>query len=206
MAKKETIATGKVPAGKPQDPDTVILPDGTGTPYLAIFSSGGKPIIDEKNNLPIGMEVTSFNYDYIEDGDDKAEFTFETDNVNMMSHPSLEYLQPIILQWGWLYPGKPSLIGPPRSMVVLKHHGEFSPDGVKITIELVTASFLLKMTPPTLSIPPDTKNLIDYLVGVLKGNPVLVQVVGHKIGYITETKVGRVQKVVTPTPPPETEE
>ena len=44
-----------------------MLPDGTGTPYLAIFNTSGQPIMDDKNGLPIGMLVTSFKYVYEEE-------------------------------------------------------------------------------------------------------------------------------------------
>ena len=44
------------------DDIAVILEEGMGTPYLAIFDGGDKPIIDPVSKLPIGMFLDNFIY------------------------------------------------------------------------------------------------------------------------------------------------
>lgn len=127
-----------------------ILPKGTGTPYLAIFDIKGKPIIDTKSNLPIGMLVTNFTYEYDEEKEDKAEITLECDNPNILDHPSLRIQFPLTLQWGWLYPDGTSKCGPIRKVVIRDHDISFGENGIRVNISCTDAFALTKVSPAQL--------------------------------------------------------
>lgn len=115
--------------------DNRILPDGTGAPYLAIFSPTNKPIVDPKSGLPIGILVSSFFYEYSDEKEDKAEIVIETDNPNLLDLPELQRQRALKLQWGWLYPNKSKRIGPLRVVVIVDIDSIYSSQGVRITLK-----------------------------------------------------------------------
>ena len=131
---------------KPKELDN-ILPNGTGATYLAIFDPQNKPIYDIHKNLPIGLFVTNFSFEEDEEEDDCGEIVIETDNVEIINTPQLNYLMPIRLQWGWIYPNGQSKSSPVKSVVVKKHKIDFTNEGVKFTIEVASSTFLLKTQP-----------------------------------------------------------
>lgn len=173
---------------------------GMGTPYLAIFDSAETPIIDSLHNLPIGVFVTYFKYNYVEDGIDTGEIVIETNNTNVSDHPSLQYLMPLKLQWGWIYPDGSSLSGPMRSIVVKDHKLSFTPKGVKFTIELSDSSFLTKSEPADYTGPHgDLKNqceFLGYVDNLLKGTGQDIEVVSFNTN-MTDLEKRKVVKQLT---------
>lgn len=125
-----------------------VLLNGNGTPYLAIFDGAESPIMDKLNDLPIGMEVTNFKYKYSEDKGDSGEFTIETNNVDIVDEPSLQYKMPLRLQWGWLFSDGSSKRSPVRLVNISDHKIEFTPDGTKFTIKFKDAKKFLEDEPP----------------------------------------------------------
>lgn len=112
-----------------------VLPEGTGTPYLAIFSPTNKPIVDPKTGLPIGIFVSSFFYEYSEEKEDKAEIVIETDNPNLLDIPELQMQRTLKLQWGWLFPNKQKQVGPLRSVIIIDRDSAYGSQGVRVTIK-----------------------------------------------------------------------
>lgn len=124
-----------------------VLVNGNGTPYLAIFDGVGSPIMDSFNNLPIGMEVVSFNYKYTEGKGDKGKFTIVTDFVGIVDTPELQFKMPLKLQWGWIFDNGTFKSGPVRLVNVKSHDIDFTPDGVRFTIEFADARMFLEAEP-----------------------------------------------------------
>ena len=111
-----------------------ILVNGNGTPYLAIFDGAGSPIMDEFNGIPIGMEVENFNYKY-------------TEGKGIVDHPSLQFKMPLKIQWGWIFSDSSFKSGPVRLVNIKSHQIEFTPEGVKFTIEFADAKMFLEAEP-----------------------------------------------------------
>lgn len=124
-----------------------VLVNGNGTPYLAIFDGVGSPIMDEFNNLPIGMEVVSFNYKYTEGKGDKGKFTIVTDYVGIVDTPQLQFKMPLKIQWGWIFSDNTFKSGPVRLVNVKSHDIDFTPEGVRFTIEFADAKMFLEAEP-----------------------------------------------------------
>lgn len=124
-----------------------VLLNGNGTPYLAIFDGAGSPIMDIFNDLPIGMEVENFNYKYTEGKGDKGKFTIVTDFVDIVDHPSLQFKMPLKIQWGWIFSDISFKSSPVRLVNVKSHQIEFTPDGVRFTIEFADAKMFLEAEP-----------------------------------------------------------
>ena len=163
------------------------LKDGTGKPYVAIFDASEAPILDLLYNAPLGVFVTSFSYTYVEDGVDEAELTIQTSNQDIADHLNLQYLMPIKLQWGWVYPDGTSKSGPVRSVVIKDYNLTFNEEGVKMDIELSDSSFLLKKEPADYSEgdgiprPSNTEDGFNkYLDQLLEGT-FPIEVINHEI-------------------------
>ena len=124
-----------------------ILVNGNGTPYLAVFDGAGSPIMDEFNGIPVGMEVENFNYKYTEGKGDKGKFTIVTDFVGIVDHPSLQFKMPLKIQWGWIFSDSSFKSGPVRLVNIKSHQIEFTPEGVKFTIEFADAKMFLEAEP-----------------------------------------------------------
>ena len=130
-----------------KDDSAAVLLDGTGTPYLAVFNNLGEPIVDSSSGLPIGMLMTDFEYNYNEEKSDVGEFTLETDNPDLISHPALDFYMGLMLQWGWIYPNGGFYCSPVRQVVITEHKVDFTETGVKIRITFSDSSVLLKNQP-----------------------------------------------------------
>lgn len=126
-----------------------VLENGTGTPYLAIFNGAKGAIRNPRDNMPIGELVTSFRYKYKEDGVDEGEFTIKTDNPDLPSLSTLQYNKTLILQWGYIYPSRSPLIGPPRSVIIVDQQITWGQDGVTLKIGFAARGILTKNIPST---------------------------------------------------------
>lgn len=131
----------------PQEDSPATLFHGTGTPYLAIFNGAGKPIMCQKNNLPIGTFVKSFEYVYKEDEEDSGELMIETDNPDLLDHEDLQYYSELLLQWGYIFSDTSFLVGNPRKVIIIGNSAEFTPNGTTINIKFADVGILLKTIP-----------------------------------------------------------
>lgn len=185
-------------------PDTVKIPKsdsnptlhkGTGTPYLAIFDGGKSAIIDPLNNLPIGVFVTSFQYDYEEGKEDSGRIIIETNNPNLISLKSLQYMMPLFLQWGWIYSDSTSKSSPLKKVLIVGHDVNFTPSGVRIQIDFADCSVLLKNMPPDFT--KQAKGFEQYLISCLKGIPTGITFIDYDITREVRDRV--VAKRVVPS-------
>lgn len=170
-----------------QSDSAPVLQDGTGTPYLSIFDGQDKAIMDDKHQLPIGVFVTDFEYNYDEDDDDNGHFTIETDNPDIVALPSLKFQMPIKLQWGLIYSSREPLIGPTRRVIVIGKETEFTPRGVRLTIKFSSSSILAKTTPAKYY--SDKLEIFDMLNNVLQGAPCGVKVFDYTVNSSIESLV-----------------
>lgn len=152
----------------PQEDSPATLFYGTGTPYLAIFNGAGKPIMCQKNNLPIGTFVKSFEYVYKEDEEDSGEIMIETDNPNLLDHEDLQYYSELLLQWGYIFSDTSFLVGPPRKVIIIGNSAEFTPNGSTINLKIADAGILLKTVPANYY--NNIKGLEDFIKDLLDGD------------------------------------
>lgn len=149
-------------------PDSpTILQNGTGTPYLAIFNGSQQPIIDPKNNLPIGVFVTSFEYSYIEEDCDEGTILIETDNPDIVTLEDLDYYRPLQLQWGYIFPSNVTYRGPIRKVMITGREVTFDETGVHVTLTVSDASVILKNIGAQYF---NTSGFVEYIKDILEGN------------------------------------
>lgn len=171
-----------------------ILENGTGTPYLAIFDGSGNPIIDPLNNLPIGIFVTDFVYNYDEEDGDDGEFTIHTNNPDIIAMNQFRDYMPLKLQWGWIFPSKPPFIGPVRSVIKTDHDITFGQDGVKITIKFSDNSIILKNS--LANYDNVEGGFIDWLTDIANGLPRNTVILNYDENRVVREEL-IAQKVVT---------
>ena len=157
---KDTSSTFK------QDSAPVLF-HGTGAPYLAIFNGQSKPILCQKNKLPIGTFVKGFEYKYVEEGPDVGEIMIETDNPDLLDHPDLQYYSSLWIQWGYIYANKTCLPGPPRKVIIIGMSSEFTDKGTTINLKVADVGILLKTVPSNFY--NNLKGLEDFLKDLLQG-------------------------------------
>ena len=157
-----------------------ILKNGHGTPYLAVFNSRGKPIIDHKNKLPIGMNISSWFYQYDEEKEDTAEFVIETDNPDLVDHPDLREHAGLRLQWGYIYDDGTSISGPIRTVIIKDTEPDFGENGTKLTVNCMDSFGLTKTTPA---------NMEDKAFLVWLKNNVMGKFVTEIIDHTTDSQI-----------------
>ena len=82
--------------------DPSILLKGTATPYLAIFSEEGMPIMNQITGIPLGAYISRFQFKYSEEEENLATLTFECGNPDIVDQEDLGENKTIILQWGYI--------------------------------------------------------------------------------------------------------
>ena len=169
--------TNSVSTLKPDSDAT--LYEGMGAPYLAIFDGGQEAIIDPVSKLPIGVYVVSFEYTYEEGKEDKGRFIIVTNNTNLISLKEFNYMMPLHLQWGWIYPDATSKSGPLKKVLITGHDVHFTPEGTRITIEFSDCSILLKNMQPNFA--GQAKGFDKYVTSVLNGIPVGITFIDYDI-------------------------
>lgn len=165
-----------------------MLPDGVGTPYVAIFDGTEAPIIDPLSGLNIGALVNSFEYNYNEDDADDGKFTIQCNNPNLVAHPKLADSMTLNLQWGWIYPDGSIYYGPLRSVMVTDREVTFGRDGTELTIEFSSAGAILKNEPSRMP-DGDTDTMLMWISSILDGVPVVAEVINHQIDEDQEQTV-----------------
>ena len=151
----------------PKQDSAPVLFHGMGAPYLGIFNGQSKPIKCQKNDLPIGTFVKSFEYKYTEDGPDVGEIMIETDNPDLLDHPDLQYYSELWLQWGYIFPDGSCLPGPPRKVIIIGNTAEFTERGTTINIKFADVGIMLKTVPSNFY--GNMKGLEGYLKDLLQG-------------------------------------
>ncbi|WP_254555175.1 hypothetical protein, partial [Salmonella enterica] len=57
--------------------DPSILVDGTATPYLAIFSEDGMPVMNQLTGIPLGAYINQFQYKFDEEHENECTINFD---------------------------------------------------------------------------------------------------------------------------------
>lgn len=159
-----------------------VLKNGTGTPYLAIFDGSKKAIIEPITNMPVGMFVTSFQYDYIEDGPDEGNLIIECGNPDIGDLPQFGYEMPLFLQWGYIFSDKSQFCGPLRKVIIIGCKVTFAEQGVRLEIDFADATVLLKNQPSEYFTNGKSMNgFYDYFMNIAKNNLVACSLVDYSV-------------------------
>ena len=121
---------------------------GTATPYLAIFNSEGKPVMNTITGIPLGAYITNFMYKYDEEKENQASLTFDTGNPDAVDIKELQEDKTIYLQWGYVFPDGEFIASPIKSIKVKDFNCTFDSTGTHVTILCVDGVVALRHLPP----------------------------------------------------------
>lgn len=155
----------------------IILPEGIGMPYVAIFDGSNAPIIDPVSKLNIGELMEHFIYAYDEEDDDEGELYLRSNNTDLPAHPKLKYHMPIHMQWGWVLSNGSTITGPLRKAIIVSKEATFGSEGLELTIKFSSASVLAKNTPSNYNGQADGFEL--YVDSLMRGIPVGVEIIDY---------------------------
>lgn len=114
--------------------DPSILLKGTATPYLAIFSEEGMPIMNQITGIPLGAYISRFQFKYSEEEENLATLTFECGNPDVVDQEDLSENKIIILQWGYIYADGTSVCNKPKSVKIQDFNCTFDDSGTHASI------------------------------------------------------------------------
>ena len=114
--------------------DPSILLKGTATPYLAIFSEEGMPIINQITGIPLGAYISRFQFKYSEEEENLATLTFECGNPDIVDQDDLSENKIIILQWGYIYADGTAVCNKPKAVKIQDFNCTFDDSGTHASI------------------------------------------------------------------------
>lgn len=171
-----------------------ILPQGTGTPYLALFSGAGTAIIDQSTNMPIGTYVTDFRFEQKEGETKKAEIIMKVPPSFKIDANLIKPLSPIKIVYGWIFPDSSYIHGPSWDLMVGAREVTYSQHAVDFTLTLVDRTELLKSRPSVY--PSDTDTITDIMKKLLIGNEAIFPIVVDYETLYTKVELGVYKKNV----------
>ena len=114
--------------------DPSILLKGTATPYLAIFSEEGMPIMNQITGIPLGAYISRFQFKYSEEEENLATLTFECGNPDIVDQEDLGENKIIILQWGYIYADGTAVCNKPKAVKIQDFNCTFDDSGTHASI------------------------------------------------------------------------
>ena len=114
--------------------DPSILLKGTATPYLAIFSEEGMPIMNQITGIPLGAYISRFQFKYSEEEENLATLTFECGNPDIVDQEDLGENKTIILQWGYIYADGTAVCNKPKAVKIQDFNCTFDDSGTHASI------------------------------------------------------------------------
>lgn len=118
-------------------PEPSILMDGTATPYLAIFSEEGMPVMNKLTGIPLGAYISQFQYKFDEEHENECIINFDTGNPDVVDQEDLQTGKTIWLQWGYIYPDGTSICNEPKAIKVKDFNCTFNDSGTHVALKCV---------------------------------------------------------------------
>ena len=128
--------------------DPSILLKGTATPYLAIFSEEGMPIMNQITGIPLGAYISRFQFKYSEEEENLATLTFECGNPDIVDQEDLGENKIIILQWGYIYADGTAVCNKPKAVKIRDFNCTFDDYGTHASILCIDSTADIRYTLP----------------------------------------------------------
>lgn len=165
-----------------------ILPDGVGTPYVALFNGSGQPLIDRVSGIPLSVFATSFNFEQKEGETKEVEITLKVPNGSIIDSREIGPYSPIKVKWGWIYPDGTYTYGPLWNLMVTGREISFTPQAIDISLKLSDRTILYKNAPS--EFPDNFATNIELLKKLLVGKEAVFTVLVDYKGSHTEVTKG----------------
>lgn len=111
-----------------------ILQKGIGQPYMAIFNTNGRPIMNPITGIPIGAYISAWDFSYDEERENLANITIDTGDPDTVDIRELSENSILLLQWGYIYSNGEFISSPIRVIKVRDFNTTFDDKGTHITL------------------------------------------------------------------------
>lgn len=149
-----------------------ILPQGTGTPYVALYDGANIPIVDAFTGMAITTFMTDFKFDMVEGQTKVAELTFKLPLKFALKASTIAPDAPIKVVMGWIYPDQKFTHGPAWDMMVTSREVSFTQHAIDFTLTLSDRTILYNNTPADYDL-EGIKTSLDLIKKLLEGKEAL---------------------------------
>lgn len=140
-----------------------VLYHGTATPYLAIFSEVGTPLLHPITGVPLGAYISQFQYKYDEEKHNECTITFDCGDPDVVDEKSFPKDMKLFVQWGYIYSDSSSVSSEAKALKVRDYDVEFDDQGVHSTLVCLDIKADLLSSPPVKPNGDENKTLDHYL-------------------------------------------
>jgi len=157
--------------------DNSILQYGTATPYLAIFSEVGTPVLHPITGVPLGAYISQFQYQYDEEKLNECTITFDCGDPDVVDERSFPTDMKIFVQWGYIYSDGSSISSEAKALKVRDYNVDFDDQGVHSSLVCLDIKADLLLSLPVKSNGDENKTLDKFLEnGCDLDMPVIIEV------------------------------
>ena len=128
--------------------DPSILMEGTATPYLAIFSEDGIPVMNQLTGIPLGAYISQFQYKFDEEQENDGTLNFDVGNPDIVDQDDLQTNKTIWLQWGYIYPDGSSVCNKPKAIKVKDFNCTFDDTGTHVALKCIDGTGDIRLALP----------------------------------------------------------
>lgn len=143
--------------------DDPILVQGTGMPYLALFSELGTPVVNPTTGVPLGAYISQFQYKYDEENLNECTITFDCNDPDIVDEHSFPKDTKIFVQWGYIFADGSSVSSEVKSLKIRDYNVDFNDSGVHGTLVCLDAKADLIFSLPVRPNGDETKTLDKFL-------------------------------------------
>lgn len=140
-----------------------VLVHGTATPYIALFTDDGDPILNELTGIPLGAYMTSFAVKLGEGKEDVGIISLDTGDPDTVDLESIQDNSIINVQWGYIYPDGSSLCSRVHSLEIKSRDITFDDQGTHLNLSVKDSVSNLRQSIPYKASGDDNKSIIDFM-------------------------------------------
>ena len=153
-------------------PEASNLQSGTATPYVALFSLEGGPIVNPLTGIALGAYVTEFKFSSGDENEDALRIVIDTGDPNAVDIPESQEKKELAVQWGYIYSNGTSKSSKVHVVEVKQLEVTFDDQGTHITVGAKDSVSDLRLTAPYKPSGDENytmKNFLDDGMGLEKG-------------------------------------
>lgn len=146
-----------------KEPSPSVLYEGTGTPYIALFSEDGDPILNSITGIPLGAYMTSFIVKLGEGEEDVGSIVLDTGNPDTVDIEEIQENKKLYVQWGYIYPNGQSLSSKVHALEIKQRDVTFDDQGTHVTLSVKDAVSNLRQDVPYRASGDEGQTFVDFL-------------------------------------------
>ena len=159
---------------KPEEwkPGPSNLMHGTATPYMALFTVSGEPLLNPITGIPLGAYVTSFQFGSGDENEDVLKITIDTGDPDTVDIEGIQEKKELSVQWGYIYSDGSSKSSKVHVVEVKQLESVFDDQGTHLNVTAKDQVSDLRLSVPYKPSGEESYNMKDFLddgMGLEKG-------------------------------------